>query len=152
MIVSTRELKVLSRFDYDPGDHPGIVFTEPSMTQQQFADESNINNIIARFKETGTLSDDPDPNNLPVFDDFTVRSAYNYQTAMNVVVRAREQFDALPSNIRERFGYSPKALLQFLGDESNYDEAVRLGLVRPREPEPTLPEPVPPAPSSNADQ
>lgn len=144
--MSTREFKVLSKFDYDSESYPGITFTQPTMTQQQFAEDANINNIIAKFQRTGVLGDDPDPNNLPLFGDFTARSASNYQTAMNTVVRAREQFDALPSEIRERFGYSPKALLKFLGDSNNYDEAVRLGLVRPN-PAPVEPTPAPmPAP------
>ena len=36
---------------------------------------------------------------------------------------------ALPSDVRSRFGNNPAELLDFLNDNSNYDEAIRLGLI-----------------------
>ena len=40
-------------------------------------------------------------------------------------------FDSLPSSLRERFSNDPSRLLAFVDDESNFDEAVKLGLLSP---------------------
>ena len=130
--MSTSEITYVARRPFDVvGEKRGITFTQPSMTQQSFKDDCNINKIIERFKVTGRLGDqDSDPTLLPSFDDFSSGSARSLQNALNKVVEARELFDSLPSALRERFGYSPVALLRFLGDSKNRDEAVRLGLVR----------------------
>lgn len=110
----------------------GQVFEFPSMTQQHFRDECDINNIIARYEQTGVLTDPLQPARNFEFGDYS--AVQDYQDSLNFVIAAREMFDALPSKVRERFNYDPARLLQFLGDESNRDEAIRLGLVDPPSP------------------
>ena len=111
----------------------GQVFELPSMTQQHFRDECDINNIIARYEQTGMLTDPTHiSNRMYEFGDYS--AVQDYQDSLNCVIAAREMFDSLPSKIRERFNYDPSRLLQFLGDESNRDEAIRLGLVDPPSP------------------
>lgn len=40
--------------------------------------------------------------------------------ALNTVIEAQEQFDALPAKVRERFGNDPEAMLEFLNCEDKY--------------------------------
>lgn len=115
----------------------GYEFTEPSLTQQQFKDESDINVLFERFQDTGFYYDPLTAVNgskvAPRFDDFSNIDPSDYMHAQNILVNAREQFNALPAEIRERFNYDPALLLKFVSDEANYDEAVKLGIVIPKE-------------------
>lgn len=98
--------------------------SEDGVTQQQFKDECDINVIVKRFGLTGEL---PDNFAMPVSGDFT--GVNDFHSAMNVVRESQEAFMSLPGEMRARFGHDPGALLAFLGDVKNRDEAVKLGLV-----------------------
>ncbi len=127
-------MKFNSRYSVT-GAKPGIVFKDPSATLQSFKDDADINCIIARYESTGVLVDPTVPvSRTPEFGDFS--DMPDYQTAQNVIVAARNAFDALSSRIRERFGNDPAAYFDFVqslkeGSE-DYAEAVRLGIVNER--------------------
>lgn len=116
-----------SGFD-DDGDKvsqlTALECSEESMTQQQFKEECDINTIVQRFGLTGEL---PDGIRMPTYGDFS--GVGDFQTAANLVVAAKEEFMRLPANIRERFYNDPQKLLEFVSDEKNRDEAIRLGIV-----------------------
>lgn len=101
--------------------------TAPSMTQQHFANDVNINSIIARYNKTGQL---PLANSIGQYGD--VSDFRDYKSALDLILRVDDDFDSLPAVIRRRFADSPALLYEFLMDEKNYDEAVSLGLVEPR--------------------
>lgn len=114
------------------GEKKGVLNTAPSMTQQQFKEESDINNIIARYRTTGILVDPlSQSDRQPSFDDFS--SMPDFQTAQNLVISANNRFMSLPSKIRERFNNDPAVFFDYVrglkkgGPE--YDEAIRLGIV-----------------------
>ena len=112
----------------------GLACADPSMTQQQFKDEADINQLVQQYGLVGTMPQNPD---LPRYIDFD--DIYDFQTALHAVQHAREQFLTLPSGIRSRFDHSPQQLLEFLANPANRDEAVRLGLVKASEPVPATP-------------
>lgn len=119
---------------------PGVTFEKPTMTQSQFAEESDINNIVAKYQDTGILPQG-DPSNVPMFGDFSDRKLRSYQSAVNFVQDVLDRFNELPSQVRERVGNTPSGLINFLRNPDNLEEAIRLGLVNP----PAKPEePVPP--------
>jgi phage internal scaffolding protein len=101
---------------------------EPSLTQQQFAAEADINNIIARYERTGILVD-PLVNRRgePIYGDFS--NIDSFFEAQVKVAKAKEMFEALPAKIRDRFGGDPGKLIAFVEDEGNRDEAIELGLI-----------------------
>lgn len=128
-------VRIYSVYD-DDLPKEGIEFTEESMTQQHFKDECDINRIMERYQETGVLIDPmTGTRRQPMFGEFD--SEFDLRDAMDKINMAYEQFNQLPSRIRERFDNSPVKLLEFLRDADNYDEAVELGLVEPR-PEPAV--------------
>lgn len=98
----------------------------PSMTSQQFADDVDINTIVRRFGLTGQL---PQSLSVPLSGDFT--GVTDFHSAMNLVVAAQDEFMKLPADVRDRFGNDPGALVAFVSDEANRDEAVKLGIVPP---------------------
>lgn len=114
--------------------------TAQSMTQQHFANEVNINSIIARYNKTGQL---PLANSIGQYGD--VSDVRDYKSALDLILRVDDDFDSLPAAIRRRFSDSPALLYEFLMDEKNYDEAVSLGLVESKPSvveEPVVEEPV----------
>lgn len=113
---------------YERKEHKGLTCETPSLTQQQFKEECDINNIIARYETTGLLTDPLHPGTrIPQFGDFS--NVPDYLHAQTIIARTREAFEALPSKIRDRFDNDPALMLEFLQDESNREEAVKLGLV-----------------------
>lgn len=114
------------------GEKPGVKFTEPSATLQSFRDDADINCIIARYENTGVLVDPSIPvSRTPNFGDYS--ELPSYQDAQNVIIAAKNAFDALSSKIRERFNNDPAAYFDFVrslkkGSEA-YDEAISLGIV-----------------------
>lgn len=97
---------------------------EPSLTHQSFAEEADINTIVKRFGLTGEL---PSNVRMPEFADFT--EVHDFKTAMDAVARSREAFEAMPADVRARFGNDPAAFVDFCTDSSNLEEARKLGLV-----------------------
>ena len=49
------------------------------------------------------------------------------------MIAANAAFAALPASIRARFNNDAGAYVDFFNDSKNYDEAVKLGLVEPRQ-------------------
>ena len=97
---------------------------DESLAQQQFRDETDINEILRRFNITGQL---PDNVRVPHYGDFTGVS--DYQSALNAVISANESFMALPAETRAIFNNNPQELLEFVSSESNRDRAIELGLI-----------------------
>ena len=106
----------------------GIVNKSASMTQAQFQDECDINKIMDRYLRTGCLSDPLSQMKPGTYGDFSEMG--DYMENMNKIVQAREMFEALPSKIRERFGNNPGAMIDFVMDANNKDEAMKLGLLK----------------------
>lgn len=117
----------------------------PTMTQQHFKDDCDVNVIVNRFLKTGQF---PPVDPRAMYGDF-LDAPQSYRDALDQVIAAEDQFMSLPANIRERFDNDPANLLDFLSDEKNREEAVSLGLLpkvasAPSEGVPEL-SPVPPS-------
>lgn len=119
------ELRAPGQYDADKlSDITGLRCPEPTLTQQQFQKEADINHIAEQFGLTGEM---PQLLRIPTAGDF--EGIFDYQTAMNTIVEADRAFMTLPAKLRARFENDPAQLLDFLHDEENRDEAIRLGLV-----------------------
>lgn len=102
--------------------------TGKSLTQQHFADECDINNIMARYEKTGMLIDPLNPpTRQPLFGDFIAMPSY--QEAQNAIREGVELFESLPARIRKMFNNDPVAYCDFISDRSNLDQALEMGLV-----------------------
>ena len=122
----------------------GIVFTEPSMTQQHFKDETMIDNILQKYAETGFLTDPFTPKRPIQFGDFS--DVKDFQTAQNAIALATEYFESLPANVRASFNNSPQEFLNALNDPEQRSKLEELGFVAPEEakaPEPKASESAP---------
>lgn len=116
-------------YNYDmdlASDKHGLKCEDTSLTQQQFKEESDINTIVDRFMKSGVL---PSPVNMPQYMDSD--GIFDFQTAMNYVRQADENFMRMDAKVRARFNNSPQEFLMFFADPANTDEAIRLGLAIP---------------------
>lgn len=120
---------------------PSISFEDgTSKTRQEFLQESDVNRLVERFRDTGSFYDPlttaKTSQQRPLFGDFT--NIPDYQQCLDVVIDAEQRFASLSSRVRERFANDPAQLLAFLSDSENRDEAIELGLlpkpVEPQEP------------------
>jgi len=102
-------------------------FLKPSMTQQQFLEETKTTNIISKYRRTGMI---PIRNGQPFYGDFS--GAEDFHTAQNKLLQANQMFMLLPAEIRDRFKNDPGNLLEFLAHEENRPEAEKLGILPPR--------------------
>ena len=119
-----------SPYNYDmdlASDKAGLKCEDDSLTQQQFKEESDINTIVARFMKSGVL---PNPVNMPQYVDY--EGVFDFQSAMNTVRQADENFMRMDANVRARFNNSPQEFLEFFANPENESEAIRLGLAIPQ--------------------
>jgi phage internal scaffolding protein len=118
---------VRNPYNYDmalASEESGLVCQDPSLAQQHMKDECDINVIVERFGVTGQIPVTPLE---PSYGDFSGVS--DYHTALNAIRASEEAFMALPAKIRARFDHDPNALLNFLQNEDNRDEAIEIGLI-----------------------
>ncbi|UOF78991.1 scaffold protein [Microviridae sp.] len=119
-----------SAYNYDTmeaSNQAGLQCLDPSLTQQQFKEEADINTIVDRFLRSGVL---PTPAIMPQYVDY--EGIFDFQSAMNVVRAADENFMRLDAKVRARFNNSPQEFLEFFANPDNTDEAIRLGLAIPQ--------------------
>lgn len=120
-------------YNYDvkaASDAVAFVSVNPTLAQQQFRDETDINNLVDRFLRTGEI---PPVDGRAVYGNF-LDVPDSYQDCLEAVCRAQEAFDELPAKVRQRFDNDPAQLLSFLQDPKNLDEAVQLGLMEKPQP------------------
>lgn len=99
-------------------------------TQQQFKETCNINTIVEKARKTGLLNHVN--NRTPQYADVT--NIPDYMQAMEVILTANNAFESLDAKTRERFFNDPARMVEFLQDDTNYDEALKLGLVEKKLP------------------
>ena len=120
-------------YNYDTNaasDESGLVCLEPTLAQQHFADECDINYVLKNFGVQGLQVSPLEPR----YGDFT--GVVDYHSALNAVIAAEDGFMALPADLRTRFDNDPSKLIDFIENPANRQEAESLGLVNKTEPVP----------------
>lgn len=95
-----------------------------SLTKQSFANECDINVILARFAKGGALTHLNKRSG--VFAD--VSGVGGFQDAMATVKRGQELFAALPAKVRAKFKGDVAAFIDFCLKPENQAEGAALGL------------------------
>lgn len=105
------------------------------VTKQSMALESDVNAIVARYVQFGTL---PVGGNggRPMYGDFS--DSMSLQEAMDRVIQAQSQFQALPAHIRDYCRNEPGRFLDLVFDPERRPELEKLGLVEMAVPEKAL--------------
>lgn len=99
----------------------------PGRTKQSFKNQCDINFILRGYRKTGVVPQNVDGEFLDV------PGGLDYQAMLNYVMAANAAFAGMPAELRKRFDNNPQKLLEFVGDASNREEAITLGLIDPPE-------------------
>lgn len=121
--------------EYNSDDY-GFKCEGESRTQQQFKEECDVNNILYKYKKSGMLNHVNKTQGQ--FGDFA--NVEDYQTSLQKVMQAQQNFMELPSELRSKFNNDPSKLIDFINTKENYEECVKYGLIIPRKKDPTLQE------------
>lgn len=114
---------------YGPKRRVQVSFEEDGAgrTKQDFAEECDINNILAKYVKTGVLA-----HANKYAGQYGDATGHDFQSAMETVTNAQTMFEELPAKIRERFGHNPAEFLDYVADPENIPEMESLGLINPR--------------------
>lgn len=127
MKTKAQEVKIRPRSRYSERLRVKTKLKPGSRTKQSFKAECDINNIMRKYRDTGIVTHTRDSQ--PMYGDFS--EITDYQGSLNQVLQAQEAFEQLPSLVRKRFANDPGKFVEFIQDDKNYDEAMKLGLLDP---------------------
>lgn len=122
---------VLNPFTIDPDEHSakfGLVCNDPSLTVQADVQQADINFIVKQFGLTHEL---PYGRAIPIFDDYS-DIPNDFHAAQQYIQESEDLFMLMPADIRSRFDNDAGRFVSFVSDASNYDEAIKFGLVPKR--------------------
>lgn len=117
---------------HDPHDF-SIEFEGPSLTRQEFADECDVNALMARYEKTGEMIPGRQMRE-PVYLDLS--EVPDLHTAMNVMRDAEAGFMSLPASVRRVFENDVMSFVKFAEDPENLEQMREWGLAKPAEPTP----------------
>lgn len=121
-------IQPLIKSTYSPKLKVSLTFSEDSpYTKQEFADECDINILLARYQNSGEL-----PNLNEREPQYLDATGYDYQTQMEFIAGAKSLFNELPSSVRNRFSNDPAQFLDFTSNPNNREEMAQMGLLKPR--------------------
>lgn len=104
--------------------------SKPSLTQQEFKESCDINNILAKFSvQARALGVEPSqlmPQDQGTYGDFSQLD--DFQTAQNKIAFLNDQFSNLPSDVRRKFGDDLNTFMSALSDPNRIDELGDLGV------------------------
>lgn len=122
-------------YDMDAmSDATGLACLEPSLTQQQFLEDADINSIANRYGLTGEMPTSPLP---PEYGDYTGIS--DYRTAIHHIREAEDAFMAFPASLRARFDNDPAQFEAFVLHPANKAELQELGIIKKAAEAPSVP-------------
>lgn len=113
----------------------------PSLTRQEFADECDINKLMARMNNF--VNGGPNGLVMPNLDDYVDFSQLptTLMEYMDYMQTAEREFMKLPAIVRKEMDNSPLTFIEYACDENNLEQMQKWGLAPPAK----TPEP-PPAP------
>lgn len=115
---------------YCPHDPVNLEFPDDGVTRQEFAEECDINILMARYQKSGLLPQDPSAR--PIYGDFV--DLPTYQDAQNIILAAGEAFASLPAVVRREFENDPAQFVAFAEDPANLERMREWGLAEPLDP------------------
>lgn len=102
-----------------------------SYTMQSHRDSTDINKIMAKYVNRGVI--DHINQNEP---EYGFATECDFREAMELIIKAQDMFDDLPSEVRLKFQNDPAEFLGFVENPDNIDELRSMGLVEDGAPTP----------------
>ena len=117
-------MKFRTRFD-ESLKQPVMCTEEEKRTKSEFADECDINKIMARYRRTGEL---PESARIAAarFGDFA--SLPSFMEMQDKILAANELFAPLPAAVRKQFGNDPVEFVDAASTPEGREILVKFGL------------------------
>ncbi|QCQ84992.1 internal scaffolding protein [Blackfly microvirus SF02] len=140
--------------DVESGDPTITMPGGPSLTRQDYADECDINQIMAKYEVSGVVPTHLNPGEPRYLD---VTDVPDLVQAMEILDQAQTAFMTLTAKVRREFDNDPAKFVEFAQDPANVEQMRTWGLTAPEKPAdkpivvevytpPPVPEPEPKAP------
>ena len=100
---------------------------EPSLTRQEFAEECDINTLMARYESGGAISHVNRAQ--PMYLDTTLYPGL--QASMDAFREAAASFNALPASVRREFDDDPQLFVDLAVEPDNIPRMREWGLAEP---------------------
>lgn len=104
-----------------------LVCEGPSLTRQEFAEDCDINVLMARYEKTGVISHVN--QRQPLYLDMS--AVPDYHTALLQLQAAEAAFMSLPASVRREFDNDPAKFVAFAEDPENVSQMRTWGLAEP---------------------
>ena len=104
----------------------------PSLTRQEFAEEADINNLMARYERTGVISHQSPKT--PRYVDWSEMP--DLHSALQILADAETAFMSLPAKVRAEFENDVSQFVKYAEDPENLEQMRSWGLAKPAEPPP----------------
>ncbi len=106
----------------------GLEFVQPSLTQQQFKDECEIESLLKAHNLGQVMGILNNHQRQPLYGD--VSDIPDFHDSQNHVARATEYFNGLPSDVRAQFDNSLAKFLTTLNDPSAREALTDMGVLK----------------------
>lgn len=106
----------------------GLEFHEPSLTQQQFKDECEIESLLKAHNLGQVMGILNNHDQQPLYGD--VSEIPDFHVSQNHVARATEYFEGLPSDVRSRFNNSLSEFLTTLNNPDAREALTNMGVLK----------------------
>lgn len=110
---------------YSERERVGFETQGESLTQQHFAKEADIKNIIKKHDRTGIISHVA--RGIAQYGDYS--EINEFREALDLVNSAEASFMELPSDVRAYFHNDAGEFFEFANDPKNAEKMVELGLM-----------------------
>lgn len=112
------------RNKYSPRVGVVVECLDESKTQQHFKDQCDINKIVNNLEATGSA--DHVKQARERYGDFT--EILDVGVNLDKATKAKQLYEHLPVALRKATGNSIQGMFEFINDEKNFDECVKLGI------------------------
>ena len=116
--------KTKFRTGYGDRKREGFQTTGESLTQQHFAHEADVRNIIKQYDKTGLIANVQ--KGVAQYGDYS--EVNEYREALDLVNDANGMFAELPAELREMFQNNAGTFLEFATNPQNNEKMIELGL------------------------
>lgn len=106
---------------------PGRFYTKNNgivKTKQEFGPECDINNILNTYRKSGTVTH---LNGMQ--PQYGFATGNDFRESLEIVRKANENFQTIPSDIRAQFNNNPEQFLDFASDPTNEAQMAEWGLI-----------------------
>lgn len=119
---SREEIRAFLKYPEPERDSKGKILY---VTEQAHKDSVDINKIVKKYSKTGLIEH---INHIEAA--WGTLDGKDFKDMMDKITGIQEDFDRLPSPIRNKFNHNPEKMLAYLADEKNTNEAIELGLLK----------------------